>query len=124
MRKSDLSVEEKKLFDGAIDRLRRVGVDTTSYTDVVIALETEIQHCQNVMEGMESRFRISKDAETVYNDGFQSGILKGVRLFAARMIFTILENAAEGEPLDVNQVVGMIIYSCMDRDYFTEARDG
>lgn len=49
---NEIKKEQQDLFKKTIARLKSAGIDTTCYKDVVIALETEIRHYQDLIAHM------------------------------------------------------------------------
>lgn len=74
MEKHKRTAEEDQLLESALSRLRRAGVDTSHYTDVVIALETESRHYRDVIDQIQKR--PERDAPEARASGVKQGLLE------------------------------------------------
>lgn len=75
----------KEMFESTITRLKKAGVDTTCYKDVVIALETEIQHYRDLIE------HLKECGEHRRESARKAGIKQGMHLGQCAMAAKILE---------------------------------
>lgn len=84
MGKRERTEEERDVLHSVLSRLRRAGVDTTCYKDVVIALETENRYYRDVIHNLKSRdgeHPAEADCKMI-TAGFDSG----VRALASKII--------------------------------------
>lgn len=82
--------DQSLLFREVLDRLKKAGVNTNSYKDVVIALETEIRHYRELIDFLERKMSMREPEEAAHAD-YAEGYRAGARQMAISTIAAFME---------------------------------
>lgn len=112
----EIKKEQQELFKSAIARLKTAGVDTNCYKDVVIALETEINHYRDLIEHLKECGEHKR--ESARKAGMKTGMHLGQCAMAAKVLEYFMELCGSADDhrihADIEDLSGICIAAWME----------